>query len=71
MKRKNTDKTVKEPRSKTYRQVFNADEERVRGLWTKNDRHYAQLDANDHRQYRCCHEHVNKVCHRRSSQGKP
>jgi len=54
-------KHVEQQRPDTYRQVFNIGRERVRGLWTKNDRYYAQLDANNGGQYRYHLEHPNTV----------
>jgi integrase len=52
MKRHRTSQSVTKQASAVYEQVFNTGGARVRGLWSKNNRYYAQLDANDGNQYR-------------------
>jgi hypothetical protein len=63
MKRKRTTKSVEEPvrRPDSYQQVFNERGERVRGLWTRGGRFYAQLDATDGKPYRYHLEHAETV----------
>src|ERR1035437_11128321 len=69
MKRKRTARNVNEPakaqkaqrNDEIYPMVLNANGERVRGLWTRFGVYYAQLNANDGKQYRYRLEHADTV----------
>ena len=66
MKRKRTANNADEtsgsrPTGQSYQKMFNANGERVRGLWTRFGVYYAQLDANDGKQYRYRLEHADTV----------
>ena len=62
---KNADETVNsrnpERDDRIYQRVQNTKEERVRGLWTRFGVYYAQLNANDGKQYRYRLEHAEIV----------
>ena len=62
---KNADETAKPQKAQrndqVYQKVLNANGERVRGLWTRFGVYYAQLNANDGKQYRYRLEHADTV----------
>src|ERR1035437_10464276 len=62
---KNADETAKPQKpqrnDQIYQKVLNANGERVRGLWTRFGVYYAQLNANDGKQYRYRLEHADTV----------
>lgn len=63
MKRKKTAQNAKEPAkpADSYQRVFNEKGERVRGLWLRAGRFYAQLRATDGKPYRYRLDHAQTV----------